>query len=309
MAESKAICARRGARALALSAIIALVAAWMMAPAVAAPATSAPALGKVTVIRGSRSAVSRVRLPHDTTYVAKTGENASFDILGGGRFAGVLLVAVDGGLERDGVSLFVGRYGFCPTVGCTPDETSQFLISRGTSPAGAGSRTLPAGDYTLYLFTDGAPARVTMKLGGLRGTAALSPRKTVRAEVGEPQTAVMAPGNVAYANGTTAQFDGTKGFTFQVMRVAGGTWTAGRYGDCLYRGEPPIPGAVSYVAPECPGGLSVSQFDVAPKLSSFGFDYYAQTLLDPGTWSFGSFYQGAGLIDPPQALVLTVDLL
>jgi hypothetical protein len=48
-------------------------------------------------------------------------------------------------------------------------------VAARNASASAGKATLPAGDYRLYVLSDGAPARVTIDLPNIQGTAELEP--------------------------------------------------------------------------------------------------------------------------------------
>lgn len=258
-----------------------------------------------THVVGSRSAAMTVTLPEPAEFDPKTGPNPAFTISGKGRFIGVLLVQRQGGLDHEnGTSLFVGQYGFCDRPGCDPGEDAQqFLISRGDRPG-----VLPAGEYALFFFADGARSRVSMRFESLSGTATLVPKAATETSIFLPETQFDAPGNVAYATAHRQDFNGIRGVTFEVMRLSGDLYAGGRYGSCLYRGEPLLPEPLAYITPECPGGLSSAVVDATTRSSRFAIDYYGQTIADPGPWTFGLFYQAAGILDEEDALVVSLDV-
>ncbi|MDQ4025440.1 MAG: hypothetical protein M3217_08120 [Actinomycetota bacterium] len=266
--------------------------------------TVAPAvLGADNLVTGSSTATTVVTIPHDARFNGKTGDNPYFRFSGGGRFIGVLLARVGTGLTPDGVSLLVGRYGFCGSPGCTPAETTQFLALRGTGT----EPVLPAGDYRLYLITE-APGSVRMLFDGLRGKVKVVPDVPVDAEVTEPQTGISVPLNLAYSYGRTYDFKGVQGFTFKVLRIEGDSWVAGRYGSCIYADEPLVPPQLAYSAPGCPGGLNLAEIDGTSRTSPFRIDKYSATVFDPGKWTVSSFYEAAGAITNSDALSVAVDL-
>jgi hypothetical protein len=296
---------RRLKRLATATAVASLVTVLFPAAAGAAKRrTVAPVvLGAENLVTGSSSGTALVTVPRDATFDGKTGDNPYFRFTGGGRFAGVLLASAGSDLIRDGVLLFVGRYGFCGTPGCTPKEMTQVLTLSGTD----GEAVLPAGNYRLYLVAEDA-ASVHMKLDGLSGKTTIVPDGRIDAKVSEPESAISAPRNVAYSSGQAYDFKGAYGFTFKVLSIAGEAWAAGRYGSCIYRGNPPLPRQLAYNAPGCPGGLSLAQVDASARVSDFRIDHYATTVYDPGEWTVSSFYEAGGLIEGANALDVAVDL-
>lgn len=259
-------------------------------------------MGAENVITGSTGTI-RVTIPRDARYDAKTGDNPHFRFSGGGRFAGVLLNEAGPDLISGGVSFFAGRYGFCGSRGCTPSETTQFLTVTGTE----GQGVLPAGDYDLYLVTE-TPATVRLQFDGLSGKVKIVPQGSLDAKVSEPQSGIGVPENVAYSYGEHYDFKGEYGMVFNVLSITGDAWALGRYGNCIYRGDPPVPAPLGYSAPGCPGGLSLAQVDFTTRLSKFRIDSYSTTLFDPGKWTMSSFYEAAGRIEGSNALSVAVDL-
>lgn len=273
------------------------------APAAARKQTVSPVvMGADNLITGS-SGSTLVTIPSDATYDGKTGDNPYFRFSGGGRFAGVLLAEAGANVIRDGVSFFIGRYGFCGSPGCTPNQTRQVLITSGTD----FEDVLPAGDYRLYLMTD-APASVRIQLDGLSGSTKIVPKGPLDVDVTEPGSGVAVPQNVAYSYGRSYDFTGEYGFTFNVLSIRGDTWAAGRYGNCIYEGDPPLPPQLAYGTPGCPGGLSLAEVDATARVSKFRIDSYATTIFAPGRWTMSSFYEAAGLIEGSNALDVAVDL-
>ncbi|HEV2757491.1 MAG TPA: hypothetical protein VG318_17140 [Actinomycetota bacterium] len=259
-------------------------------------------MGAENLIAGSSGKIS-VTIPRDAAFDAKTGDNPYFRFSGGGRFAGVLLAETGPDLISSGVSFFAGRYGFCGSPGCTPRETTQFLTVSGTD----GEPALPAGNYDLYLIAE-TRASVRLQFDGLSGTTKIVPQRAIDTQVTEPGSGVAIPQNVAYSYGQSYDFKGEYGFVFDVLSITGDAWALGRYGNCIWRGDPPVPPEVAYSAPGCPGGLTLHQVDFTTRVSEFRIDSYSTTLFDPGKWAMSSFYEAGGLIDGSNALSVAADL-
>jgi hypothetical protein len=291
---------------LATATAVAGLVTCLLSPAAGAvkKQTTAPiVLGADNLITGTTSTTT-VTIPQDAAFDGKTGPNPYFRFSGGGNFVGVLLAKAGDGLTAQGTNLFVGRYGFCDTPGCTPDDLTQVLAMRN---APGGEAVLPAGDYRLYLISE-SPASVRIQFDGLTGKTKVVPQGRLDAEVTEPGTGISVPNNLAYSYGRTYDFKGVKGWTFKVLRIEGDMWAAGRYGSCIYRGDPVMPPQLAYSAPGCPGGLSLAEVDGTTRTSNFRIDKYSATIFDPGKWTVSSFYEAAGQIEGVDALNVVIDI-
>lgn len=143
-------------------------------------------LGKTNVIVAHKSTRVAVRLPAAArvALLDETRRNPDASFSGLGRIVGVALVQ-DGqptrysptGDEIDGPRYwFSSRWSWCGKPGCL-SKRPRYLTSALYWDAldREGRITLPAGDYTLHVLTDGAPVRVRLTLHGLRGGTRLHP--------------------------------------------------------------------------------------------------------------------------------------
>lgn len=222
----------------------------------AAPARRTDLAG-VTNLTGSRTAFVDVRVPR----IARLGEPlapsraGSVRVQGGGRFAGFALVRA--GLPKDGPVLVGGRFGFLDRQGFRPGAA---LVASLAGPQDGLDFILPPGNYRLYLLADGKPAKVTLRLSGLSGTATIAPTRPAPLVVqgGTSPLDPQAPVGLrnVYADGGDLRINRpTINFTTFGMRHD--VHTESTYTTCIHTQKPAGP---SPYAPGCPtlgGGTSV----------------------------------------------------
>ena len=154
----------------------ALVAAVMMG-ILAAPA-AAETLGAKNVVTGSSTAYVDVDLPRETKVVFDSpvpGE-ISFDVQGGGRFAGVALYQL-GRSEYPAIAM-AGR--FDPSLTCVAGDCPELITAAGQSTGeqlawDPSEATLAPGRYRLFVVSDGTPVKATIRLPGLEGERTFTP--------------------------------------------------------------------------------------------------------------------------------------
>ncbi|HEV2813365.1 MAG TPA: hypothetical protein VGW10_08945 [Solirubrobacteraceae bacterium] len=224
----------------------ALVATWAMAPAAAAqePVTAAG----TTVIEGSQPSMTRIVLPKDVTL--RTGEangrwhGQAFLATGDGRHLGFVLRPA--GAPSDDLRAVAGHLvNGCFTAGCAPLVADQWITVSGLGEPPDGTYTLPAGTYDLYLLTDGKPARIELKLGGLDGTTTVSPSKAVSATTVSPASTTppgAGAGPVAYGGGAGLPIGEPGGYLFSATQLVGQGPGSGSIGVCIYLDGPPADG-------------------------------------------------------------------
>jgi hypothetical protein len=235
----------------------------LLAPAGAARAGgSSVLLAGTTVVTGSRSASAPVVLTRSARVRIETptAQSTNVVIAGRGRVVAIDLRRDDGTAKP--AHLFSALTNGCYARGCAPRARFQMTAAYGFAASavsdGVKEYTLPAGRYRLTFVTDGAPASVRLRLGGLAGTATVRP--TGRAPVTfQPLVPNLAagpqPALVAYSAAAGALPLGDRGgvlFTVFDVRLSAGD--VGQRGFCYYPGTTT---ERTYVA-TCPGAQSSS---------------------------------------------------
>ena len=174
------------------AAVAAPAAAALPAAAVQAAEPGRAVLAATTVLTGTASAVVPVRLTKPATFRQPQADPKSNAVAveGKGRFVGFALV--EQSADPDRTVIISGRVPSRLRAGKTTDLTSSALSSRhgGVDPVW----TLPKGDYNLYLLTDGSPAKVTLRLGGLAGSSTLKPTRKAAFTVKQPAERLVGQG-------------------------------------------------------------------------------------------------------------------
>jgi hypothetical protein len=232
----------------ALPAIVLIAAIVVPGQGVARPAsskTAIPALAGTTVIVGSESAWTRVRVPRAFHW----DDVISATISGDGRGLGFVLVKeVNGAIPKSPKAIDGIRFGDCFEEACAMRSPIE---EAGIGAAGRGD-VWPAGIYRLYLIADGAPVRVTMEFPQLDGKTTIAPRIPANAVV-QSLTPRVPTTPLFYSAGDLAPFKG-QGFLWfsQTLEVPGSGTAA--YDWCIYHDEAPPVQATAYLPADCPGG-------------------------------------------------------
>ena len=241
-----------GQQALSLGAfIIALaVASFVSSPVGAAgePAERVTLLGKTTV-RGSESGWVPVTLRHDSGILSggsKVSPTGGVSIRGGGRMA-ALVVTSDPPSGPDEIVFLAGRFLTCSKPGCS--DGKRFGFSFGDSERDDDVR-LPAGDYRLYLLTDGEPLQVAFRLKGLDGTTRLSTLRKAPLDLKTLESSALdGSADRTYAAGDTFK-SGSRGLILTFLYGAGERSQRFDSGICHFAGPMGPPKEVAY-GPQC----------------------------------------------------------
>lgn len=274
-------------------------AVWATLLLVTTPALAqSPALAGINQISGARSGYLDVRIPVPVriSFDWRPGENATFAIRSEG-FAGVMLRRLE---ATDDLDTLVAAARFEPGMLCggceTPEEALIVGITGIESQASADySWQIPAGEYRLYLLTDGRPANVRITLAGLAGSRLLHPEHGVEPPV--PETIPLLSSSSAgpiWAFGSGDRLD-SRG-----AQLWGGLVYTGSDGNveiegCSHEGSDPVATAF---APGCPGGSPHGHYgftyvaNEGPVVHGAGF----VVERDDGDWSVGGNVVAAGSV-------------
>ena len=215
-------------------------------------------------------------------------------IHGNGRLVGFLLTNAT-------FTLFAHSDANCYSPGCQPADQVPFDEVDATGQpvelgSGRGGITIPAGDYQLILLADAAEVRVTLPLGGLRGSTITSPMVPVVEDLRSiaPTLAAPPPAQAVYTGGGVGGFQSPQEVLFTSLTVSYTGAAVGTLGTCVYLGGGP-PGGV-YV-PGCPGspdgGLSTTE-----AIGGHGFigsttTAFVDTRRSGSVYGLGGYYEGA----------------
>ena len=242
-------------RATRRTLISATMVAVCAAGAPAANAAAPPALGAVNVVSGSRTAYVDVRLPRTVTLRTPFGGGDDIAVSGGAALTAVVLVGRSGAAR--GVTIAGGASSVSGDVQRFLMPVPEFPTLGGGSyedvKTFADTTVMPAGTYRLY-FVSSARATVTLRLRGLTGRRALSPRT--------PTTGAVVPadhelsGNPVKNNAfvaTNSMRLTRRGFALQALQSRLETETTWQLVMCHNN---PADSAVEHLrdAPVCPAG-------------------------------------------------------
>jgi hypothetical protein len=223
--------------------------------------------------------------------------------------AGYLLVEDDPDVV-DRVSSITTWSRFCREPGCSGGE--PFFWHGGsnvTIDPETKVRTLPAGDYFLYVIADSTPVTVTLELHGLRGKRNIELTRPANGAITLPRVrASVDPTKSVYSFGEEVDFSGTSGIAIPLMRFRTGHAFSNRRELCYYDKGPSVPDPLAY-APGCPmadGGVAVQETShVDDHVVVDG--YYAQA-SGPNRWGFGMNYVVGGEVREADSLFFYVDV-
>lgn len=267
-------------------------AALVSSPAVSArpegPAHERPVtLGHVNAISAARPGWIDVVVPAAAKLdFPLLRRNRDLSVEGAGRFAGIILTK--GPRPFEGPTLVGAVIRTCGRPACASGRPVMLTNPMNMNP---GSRIrLPAGDYRLYVVTDGAPVDVRLTLHGLSGSRSISPTAAADVSVGNlPVHVGGGDANPVYVSGGDATVD-------RPAWVMDGLWLGGRpsgftdLGTCLYDGPPPkVPEAVAY-SPACEElgaeARASTTMSTATRFSEMLLLF--DSPLEAGTWSAGA---------------------
>lgn len=211
-------------------------------PVPAVFASARPSLAGVTTISGTRSASVAVRLTKPATLRDPLLEDAARNDVGvttAGRFGGFVLVQE--GVPALSQIVVVG--------GRLPEPSGKLHFVYPANGLGAGTWRLPAGNYRLYLVTDGKPTTVRLRLPGLSGTTSLRPAGAASAALTFPAAAIDTdPARVTYAVGADRPV-ARRTLFFSTLYAGYAAHVDTVYTSCFYFERPTGPAPY---APGCP---------------------------------------------------------
>jgi hypothetical protein len=274
----------------------------LLATVAAAPPTSAAEsrvdLAGITVLEGSQTAVIPVRLDREAellnpAYFPGQGVIASGD----SPLVGFALVSD----QPDPDQVLVG--GLLPWKVSQPRAQTVVIPLTGVD---FGDRfRIPAGDYRLYLITDGAPARVTLEFGGLPGETVLRPQQPVPYALKMPESrSITTPaGENFHVSGDHADLQ-SNGLVFSSDFTIYTSYFSSRSETCFYD----RPTTDADFGPQClPDGFG-SSFTFTDLTSLTGrqgrFSYGGYPGLSRGTYGVGQNQQDVAEVEEFSTLTL-----
>lgn len=300
-------------RHLRVGAAIAL-GATVLAPHAQAVRPAPVALAGTTIVTAGPTASMAVRLPRPVDFHANDLSVSSPR----GRVTAVALKRV-GAWHAPYVT--ATHVGFCGKPGCV-SEWPTFAFKHVYAPGSTNGLNgrLPAGDYRLYVVTDGAPATFTFRFRGLTGTRRLTPAGPARASVATvtPSVAEPALSPVAFAGGSHRAVGAAGGLNHTSVWKEVPTFVQpGAVGVCVYTGPPPVSAFPPYQLP-CANGRGA----IPPTVSSTKPGGDATTpvgpgrflngissgwLLGPGEWGLGAYNNTPGPVTAAYVQQLWLD--
>lgn len=201
----------------------------------APPALSAaPVLGVHNTVKASEDGSVDVTLPRDVTLSlemntrSEPGPAPWITFKGGGRTAGVVLVPKGASDYTRGLVAF--RFRACRD-NCRERPVNHLMIN---TESFRGTQTLPSGEYTLYVFTDGKPTTIQLHLEGLAGGAEIHVVKREHADVHTPVTQVERREDVTvFSAGASYRMETHKGLFMAVNVMRGPRYQDASFDECL----------------------------------------------------------------------------
>lgn len=224
-----------------------------------------PLCGTNTISTTSSGSL-RVSLPAAATLSALNSPGTGgVQITGGGRLAGLIIqpsAAPSNHLYFTKPSATFGG--------------QRFDIARGYSQDASGNYSLVPGNYTLYVITDGSPTTITLSLGGISGSKALSVQRSFPLTVDTVLAAQPLGGNTLSAQGAKAHsVTGANSLLATYVSVSHPSQVTSAAASCQWVGTPP---PEANTQPFCPGADNVEQTN--PTLATQP-SYYLYNLHGP----------------------------
>jgi hypothetical protein len=265
-------------------------------------------LGADNTFTASTTAGVRVRIPRPATFEPGV---SSRDVVveGAGRMAGYVLVEDHPDVIERVTSMTLWAR-FCSRPGCAEGE--PFFWHAGSNvqhdPA-TGVRTLPAGDYFLYVIADDTEVTVRLRLHGLRGTRNVELTQPADAGIVLPRVrASLDATKSVYSFGEEVEFSGPGGIAVPLMRFRTGHAFSNRREVCYYSGGPQVPDPLAY-GPQCPAadaGVAVNEFGHVE--DDVVVDGYYSRASGPAVWGFGMNYVVTGEVREADSLFFHLDV-
>lgn len=244
---------KRGAAWLSL--VLLLLATLALAPARAgAEAAARVRLVGRNVFSSSEPGSIRVRVPRDVwipTNRRANGLKASpVSLTGDGSFAGMALLEDPyPGYRRPHHALVAGRFTGCWDVECQRSASVNYLHP---SPGDGKPYRIRAGNYRLFLLTDGSPVTVTLTLPGLDRSRRLPLEPFDGLDVQQIPIENSAPNT--WSGGSSFR-SGSLGFSLSALFLHADQYAGGTANVCQYSAPSAPPEEVAY-GPQCSAATS-----------------------------------------------------
>ena len=284
---------------LAAATALVTVAAGTPGPARAASLEPVHTLLGTTAINGTEAAVLRVRVPEDATLLDPAFHPGSVVVAGKGSFVGFALTSTEPEPRR---VLVGGRLPWALPGG---DPAVVALIPLKGFPFD-DRYVIPAGEYDLYLLTDGdVPVSITLALRGLAGASSLTPTEPVRYETRMPPARVgAAEASNYYTSGDHAPLV-TQGLLFASRHSRYSAFVSERVETCIYARATD---AQTDFGPGClpdGNGLAFIGSDLtAVATGGSRIDYGGIAGIGPGTFGIGFNQQSVGKVEDVEHFAL-----
>ncbi|HEX2196863.1 MAG TPA: hypothetical protein VHJ76_08050 [Actinomycetota bacterium] len=269
----------------------------LLGSATPAVATAAPPrLAGQTVIAAARPGSMAISLPAPARVATPFGASDDVSVRGGGNLVVFALV------ERD-EDPFVLLGGRLPRA----SGAQTFALPLSNLPERSGwsydfvknyedETVVPPGDYTLYVFPDGKPAQITLRLDGLSGKTSVAPRGPADFTVSTPDPRLTAGKTKNLYSAGAAHVLENQGLMFNALWLHTDPFVAGQFEFCHYEGQNPAE-PVEY-GPGCPNAkqsatLNNRQADMEPSTQLL---YGGKSALPPTRHGQGFWYATEGVV-------------
>lgn len=266
-------------------------------------------LGRLNSFTASTISGVPVHVPGPATYTPGVS-SPDIRIEGDGRMTGFVLLQEDATVQ-DRIAVMTTLSRFCKEPGCESGDDPFFWHGGANSPMDRETkvRTLPAGNYLLYVIADATPVTVTLRLHGLSGTRRMNLTRPADGAITIPPVRTsVEPGKAAYWFGDEVDFSGPSGVAIPLIRFETGKAVSNRREVCYYNGSPNIPDAFAY-GPGCPtadAGVAVQETGFADGHEVV--DGYFSQVTGRDTWGFGMNYVVTGEVRSADSLFFYVDV-
>jgi hypothetical protein len=268
------------------------------APAASAAAESRVDVAGVTVLEGSQTAVIPVRLDREAELLNPL-HHPGRGVIASGDSPLVGFALVSDQPDPDLV-LVGGRLPWQARLAETPTVTIPL------TGLDFGDRfNIPAGDYRLYLITDGAPARVTLEFGGVPGETLLQPQQPVPYALKMPESRTMTtPAGEAYhVSGDYADLL-SNGLIFSSEFTSYENYAGERSESCFYDRATTETDFGPGCLPDGFGNTFIFATLEGPTVEHGRYGYGGYPGLTRGTYGVGFNQQATGRVKDIQSLTL-----
>ena len=274
-----------------------------------------PQLAGTTVFTADGPGTAVVRLVRSATLiVTNQAQSPDVTVTAPGRLGGFVLTALDRPDPRNPLTLVAMQVGGCAEPACraiAPMFAAQYINANGLPRQALDDQrrqvTLAAGRYAVRSVTDGAPARMTLRLTGLSGRAAVRVGGRNRMVL-DTYTSTDGPAgiNPARSAGGTHRIDADLGLLFRVILSEYEPHVRSLTGFCLYLDKQPPAGRFVAGCPDAEYGFLVNAGQ--PTLHFYGYLYGSDVTLRAGDWTQGFYSSGLGGPSTLKAVALWLDL-